>query len=74
VKPKAPHAKEHESGLSLPQLIVFKALVAMDAGKTEVALALFAIIAEYFDWGDGENKLETNGARMARTSPDRDKT
>ncbi len=55
---------------TLAQRVIFKALVAADAGKQEIAIALFQIIAEHFDWGVDETKLEADGAGMADARAD----
>lgn len=60
-------------GLTLPEMIIFRALVAMDAGKHEVALALFSLIAEYFDWGmpdENEIQLASDAKGMVGPRPD----
>ncbi len=73
-KPSA-KPKPDETEFTLAQRIIFKALVASDAGKTEVAIALFQIIAEHFDWGIlYETKLEADGRRMAEARPERNKS
>ncbi len=73
MKPKAPQPKP-EDGITLAQRIVFAAQVAASAGKTEVAVALLMIIADHFDWGDGnEIELATDAERMARESPEGDR-
>jgi hypothetical protein len=52
--------------MSLVERLIYNALVASEAGKTEVALALFRIVAEHFDWSNQrEIELETNGKGMA---------
>ncbi len=68
----SPKPKAGCTEFTLAQRIIFKALVAADAGRDEVAIALFEIIAEHFDWGIDETKLEANGTGVAKDTPDRD--
>lgn len=54
-----PRPKPDENDITLAQRIVFKARIAAAAGSVEVAIALFEIIAEHFDWGSTDEQPES---------------
>lgn len=57
--------KPESAEFTLQAKIIFKARCAVLAGRHEVAIALFEIIAEHFDWGFDETKLDADGEGVA---------